>query len=62
MKMSGMKVLGVVLFVLAVEFVVLGLSGQSEVYLPGAACFVLSMALFANLSKMQSETKDGESN
>lgn len=61
MKMSGMKVLAVVLLVLAIGFAVWGACGQKESYLFASACFVISMALLANISKSaKDKIEDGE--
>ena len=62
MKMSGMKVLATVLLLAAIGFAVWGVSGHTDAYAPAAIDFLASVALFAQIRKMQSETKDGESN
>ncbi len=62
MKMSGMKVLATVLLLAAIGFTVWGVSGHTDAYAPAAIDFLASVALFAQIRKMQSDTKDGEIN
>ena len=58
--MSGMKVLATVLLLVAIGFTVWGISGHKDAYAPAAIDFVASVALFAQIHKIQSEAKDGE--
>lgn len=60
MKMSGMKVLATVLLLVAIGFTVWGISGHTDAYAPAAIDFVASVALFAQIRKIQSGAKDGE--
>lgn len=60
MKMAGMKVLASVLLLVAIGFTVWGISGHTDAYAPAAIDFVASVALFAQIHKIQSEAKDGE--
>lgn len=47
MKMSGMKVLAVILLVAAIGFAVWAVSGHTDAYAPAACGFLASVALFA---------------
>ena len=70
MKMSGMKVLAVVLLVAAIGFAVWAVSGHTDAYAPAACGFLASAALFARKSalpiffaqirRQESEGKNGE--
>lgn len=55
-----MKVLATVLLLVAIGFTVWGISGHTDAYTPAAIDFVASVALFAQIRKIQSEAKDGE--
>lgn len=60
MKMSGMKVLAVVLLVAAIWFAVWAVSGHTDAYAPAACGFLASAALFAQIRRQESEGKNGE--
>lgn len=56
MKMSGMKVLAVILLVAAIGFAVWAVSGHTDAY----CGFLASVALFAQIRRQESEGKNGE--
>ncbi|GEM_PF-2267934 len=60
MKMSGMKVLAVVLLVAAIGFAVWAVSGHTDAYAPAACGFLASAALFVQIRRQESEGKNGE--
>ena len=60
MKMSGMKVLAVVLLVAAIGFAVWAVSGHTDAYAPAACGFLASAALLAQIRRQESEGKNGE--
>ena len=60
MKMSGMKVLAVILLVAAIGIAVWAVSGHTDAYAPAACGFLASVALFAQIRRQESEGKNGE--